>query len=69
MGDLLTLIYFIGCFLSLFVITRVFATDFGSDKPDTESIILGIVMAFCCCWFWPLGIVGVPVYYAVKHWE
>jgi len=20
-------------------------------------------------WFWPLGIVGVPIYYAVKHWD
>lgn len=67
-GDIIGVIYFVGCFLSLFVITRAFATEFGKDTADTESIMIGLMMAFCLCWFWPLGIVGVPVYYAVKHW-
>lgn len=68
MGDIIGVIYFVGCFLSLFPITRLFATDFGTDEPDTESMMMGLLIAFCLCWFWPLGIVGVPVYYAVKHW-
>lgn len=67
--DVIGLIYFIGCFLALFPITRTFATDFGSEQADTESLLVGLMMAFCLCWFWPLAIIGVPVYYAVKHWE
>jgi hypothetical protein len=31
--------------------------------------MLGVLIGFCLCWFWPLGIVGVPIYYAVKNWE
>lgn len=67
-GDIILLIYVLGCFLSLFPITRVFATDFGSEAPDAESLIVGLLIAFCFCWAWPLAIIGVPVYYAVKHW-
>lgn len=68
-GDIMALVYFIGCFLALFPIARTFATDFGKEKPDSESVLLGLLIAFCTCWFWPLGIIGIPVYYAVKHWE
>lgn len=68
-AELMGLVYFIGCFVSLFPITRVFATDFGTETPDKESIIVGIMMGFCLCWLWPLAIIGVPIYFAVKHWE
>jgi hypothetical protein len=68
-GEIMALVYFIGCFLALFPIARVFATDFGDSTPDTESTFLGILIGFCLCWFWPLGVFAVPVYYAVKHWE
>lgn len=71
-GDILLLIYVLGCFLSLVPIARFFATDFGEASvkhADTEALVFGVAMGLCLCWAWPLGIIAVPVYYAVKHWE
>jgi hypothetical protein len=69
MESFLWLIYWIGVFLSLFPVTWAAATDFGDTKPNTEGLLLGLVLAFCTCWFWPLAIIGVPVVLAVKHWS
>lgn len=68
-GEVMALVYFIGCFLAIFPIARAFATDFGSEQPDVESTILGVAIGLCLCWFWPFAIIGFPAYYAVKHWE
>jgi hypothetical protein len=67
--DLVSLIYLIGCFIALFPMSYFFAKDFAVGKPDTGDLVAGIAGGFCVCWFWPLAILGVPVYYALKHWE
>lgn len=69
--DLLLLIYLVGCLISLLPISLVFAKDFaGVGKPVAGDIFAGIGMALCLCWFWPLAVFpGIPLYYAIKHWE
>lgn len=69
MEDVLWLIYFIGCFLAILPIAKMFSMHVSDgDKADTEHIVFGLVMAVCMCWFWPLIVLCVPFYYAVKHW-
>ncbi len=62
-------IYFVGCFLACFPVTWATATQFGTEEPDTETILMGIAMSLCSVWIWPLMVFpGIPVYYAVKGW-
>ena len=66
------LVYFIGCFLALLPVTRMVVTDFGTEpvsEADGAVWALGIALAFCICWFWPLALPGYVVYKIVKSWD
>lgn len=70
MGEFLVLIWIVGSVLAIIPIGKFIAEDMGGgDKPDRGDIVIGVGIAMCFSWAWPLGIIGVPLYYAIKHWE
>lgn len=69
MGDFLLLIWIVGAVLAIIPIGKFIAEDMAVGKPDRGDIIMGVGIAMCFSWAWPLGIIGVPLYYVIKHWE
>lgn len=69
MGEFLLVIWAIGTVVSLLPIGKFIAEDMAGGKPDIGDIVGGVALAMCVSWAWPLGVIGVPIYYGIKHWE